>query len=80
MLDLTIPVRRDPGLTDGVRDDLIQAQGQLELAIPIIETLETMLRHAEFLGADVEWRNETQEIRGSIKNAIEDINESVGEE
>ena len=80
MQDLTIPAPRDPGLTDGARDDLIVAQGELEKALPIIEQLETLLRHAEFLGADVEWRNETQEILGSINNAIEDINERVGEE
>lgn len=80
MLDLTIPTRRDPGLTDGARDDLIQAHGDLEKARPILEQLESLLRNAEFLGADVEWRNETQEIRGSIKNAIEEINDRVGEE
>ena len=80
MLDLTIPTRRDPGITDGARDDLIEAQGHLEKALPILEQLETLLRHAEWLGADVEWKNETQEIRGSINNAIEEINERVGEE
>ena len=80
MLDLTIPTRRDPGLTDGARDDLIEAQGDLEKALPILEQLEPLLRHAEWLGADVEWKNETQEIRGSSNNAIEEINERVGEE
>jgi hypothetical protein len=80
MLDLTIPVRRDPGLTDGARDDLIEAQGELERALPILEQLESLLRNAEFHGADVEWENECQEIRGSINGAIEDISDKVGEE
>ena len=80
MQDLTIPVRRDPGLTDGARDDLIEAQGDLEKALPILDRLKSLLRNAEFHGGDVEWENECQEILGSINNAIEDINERVGEE
>ena len=74
------PVRREIGLTDGARDDLIQAQGELERALPILEQLESLLRNAEFLGADVEWRNECQEILGSINSAIEEITDRVGEE
>ena len=80
MIDLTIPTRRDPGLTDGARDDLIQAQGDLEKALPILDRLKSLLRNAEFHGADVEWRNETQEILRSINSATEEINERVGEE
>ena len=80
MLDLTIPTRRDPGLTDGARDDLIEAQGDLEKALPILSSLKSLLRNAEYLGADVEYRNEGQEIVGSIINAIDDIYERVGEE
>ena len=80
MQDLTIPVRRDPGPTDGARDDLIEAQGYLEKALPILDRLKSLLRNAEFHGGDVEWENECQEILGSINNAIEDINERVGEE
>ena len=53
MLDLTIPTRRDPGLTDGARDDLIEAQGDLEKALPILSSLKSLLRNAEYLGADV---------------------------
>ena len=80
MLDLTIPTRRDPGLTDGARDDLIQAQGDLEKALPILDSLKTLLRNAEFLGAGVEWRNECQEILRSINGAVEEITDRVGEE
>jgi hypothetical protein len=80
MQNLTIPAPRDPGLTDGVRDDLIEAQGELEKALPILDRLKSLLRNAEFHGADVEWENECQEILGSINNAIEEINEIVGEE
>ena len=80
MLDLTIPTRRDPGLTDGARDDLIVAQGELEKALPILSSLKSSLRYAEYLGADVEFQNECQEILGSINNAIEEINDRVGEE
>ena len=80
MLDLTIPIRRDPGLTDGARDDLTEAQSELEKALPILDRLKSLLRNAEYLGADVEWENECQEILGSINNAIEEINERVGEE
>ena len=80
MLDLAIPVRREPGLTDASRDDLIEAQGELEKALPILEQLESLLRNAEFLGGGVEWRNECQEIRGSINNAREEITDRVGEE
>ena len=80
MLDLTIPTRRDPGLTDGARDDLIEAQGDLKKALPILDRLKSLLRNAEYLGADVEYRNECQEILRSINSAIEEINERVGEE
>ena len=80
MLDLTIPVRRDPGLTDGARDDLIVAQGELEKALPILSSLKSSLRYAEYLGADVEFQNECQEILRSINSAIEEINDKVGEE
>mgnify|MGYP005833008953 FL=1 len=87
MLDLTIPTRRDPGLTDGARDDLIEAQAEMAAALPVLEKLISLLRYAEHLGADVEFQNECQEIEGSINGAIEDINgaiedinEKVGEE
>jgi len=80
MQDLTIPVRRESGLTDYAREDLIVAQGELEKALPILDSLKSLLRYAEYLGADVEFQNECQEILGSINNAIEDINERVGEE
>jgi hypothetical protein len=80
MQDLTIPVRRETGLTDYAREDLIVAQGELEKALPILSSLKSLLRYAEYLGADVEYRNECQEILGSINSAIEEINERVGEE
>jgi len=80
MQDLTIPIRRDPGLTDGARDDLIEAQGELEKALPILSSLKSSLRYAEYLGGGVEYRNECQEILRSINSAIEEINEIVGEE
>ena len=80
MLDLTIPVRRETGLTDGARDDLIVAQGELEKALPILSSLKSLLRYAEYLGADVEFQNECQEILRSINSAIEQINDKVGEE
>lgn len=80
MQDLTIPVRRETGLTDSARDDLTEAQSELEKALPILDRLKSLLRNAEYLGADVEWENECQEILGSINNATEDINERVGEE
>ena len=80
MLDLTIPVRRDPGLTDGARDDLIEAQGDLKKALPILDRLKSLLRNAEYLGADVEYRNECQEILRSINGAVKEITDKVGEE
>ena len=80
MLDLTIPTRRDPGLTDGARDDLIVAQGELENALPILSSLKSLLRYAEYLGADVEFQNECQEILRSINGAVKEINDKVGEE
>jgi len=80
MLDLTIPTRRDPGLTDGARDDLIESQGELEKALPILSSLKSLLGNAEYLGADVEYRNECQEILRSINSAIEEITDKVGEE
>ena len=80
MLDLTIPVRRETGLTAGARDDLIVAQGELEKALPILSSLKSLLRYAEYLGADVEFQNECQEILRSINSAIEEINDKVGEE
>jgi len=52
----------------------------LEKALPILSSLKSSLRYAEYLGADVEYRNECQEILGSINSAIEEINERVGEE
>ena len=80
MLDLTIPTRRDPGLTDGARDDLIVAQGELEKALPILSSLKSLLRYAEYLGADVEFQNECQEILRSINGAVKEITDKVGEE
>ena len=80
MLDLPLPVRRAPGLTDGAREDLIVAPGELEKALPILSSLKSLLRYAEYLGADVEFQNECQEILRSINSAIEEINDKVGEE
>ena len=80
MLNLTIPAPRNHGLTDGARDDLIEAQCELEKALPILDRLKSLLGNAEYLGADVEYQNECQEILRSINGAIEDINDKVGEE
>jgi len=80
MQDLTIPSRRETGLTDYAREDLIVAQGELEKALPILRSLKSSLRYAEYLRADVEYQNEWEEILGSNNSDKEEINEIVGEE